>query len=174
MDVTDPRSIQSAVKVVANLSKRLDLLVNNAAILPDKSDSPLKTNAEEIRQAIETNTIGPYLVSRAFLPLLLKAESPRIINVSSGAGTLSASQTFAPAYSISKTALNAVTNQFAAALANKVAVNAVCPGWVRTEMGGRNAPRSIEEGVDGILWLATEAPSNISGLFFRDRKPIPW
>jgi NAD(P)-dependent dehydrogenase (short-subunit alcohol dehydrogenase family) len=105
--------------------------------------------------------------------LLAKSAAPRIINVSSGAGQLSDAESWAPAYSISKTALNGVTTQLAAALSG-FAVNSVCPGWVRTEMGGPNAPRSVAQGADTIVWLATDAPQNVTGKFFRDRQEIPW
>jgi NAD(P)-dependent dehydrogenase (short-subunit alcohol dehydrogenase family) len=115
------------------------------------------------------------VVTQTFLPLLRKSESGRIINVSSGAGQLSDMGTWAPAYSISKTALNGVTGQFAAALRDSnIAVNSVCPGWVKTDMGGDEAPLSVEQGADTIVWLATEAPQSMTGLFVRDRKPIPW
>jgi NAD(P)-dependent dehydrogenase (short-subunit alcohol dehydrogenase family) len=98
-----------------------------------------------------------------------------VINVSSGAGALSEMGSYAPAYSISKTALNAVTCQLAAALKGKgISVNSVCPGWVRTDMGGRFAPRSMQQGADAIIWLATEAPQSLTGKFLRDRKVIPW
>jgi NAD(P)-dependent dehydrogenase (short-subunit alcohol dehydrogenase family) len=124
---------------------------------------------------LETNTIGPLLVTQTFLPLVRKSQSGRIINVSSESGQLSEMGTWAPAYSISKTALNGVTGQFAAALAeSNIAVNSVCPGWVKTDMGGRDAPRSVEQGADTIVWLATEAPQTLTGRFIRDRKAIPW
>jgi NAD(P)-dependent dehydrogenase (short-subunit alcohol dehydrogenase family) len=123
----------------------------------------------------ETNTIGALLMTQTFLPLLRKSPSARIINVSSGAGQLSDMDTWAPAYSISKTALNGVTGQFAAALKDSnIVVNAVCPGWVRTDMGGNEAPRSVEEGADTIVWLATEAPVSLTGQFIKDRKAISW
>ena len=97
-----------------------------------------------------------------------------MINVSSGGGQLTdGADGWAPAYCISKTALNGVTSQLAAALP-KFAINSVCPGWVRTDMGGANASRSVEQGADTIIWLATDAPQNLSGKFFRDRKEIPW
>ncbi len=113
-------------------------------------------------------------MTRAFVPLLSKSKSPRVINVSSGGGQLTGgADGWAPAYCISKTALNGVTVQLAAALP-KFAVNSVCPGWVRTEMGGENASRSVEEGADTIVWLAGEAPQNVTGKFLRDRKEIPW
>jgi len=113
-------------------------------------------------------------VSEAFLPFLKKSKAPRVVNVSSGGGQLSeGADGWAPAYCISKTALNGVTSQFAAALPN-FAVNSVCPGWVRTDMGGTNAPRSIGEGAAGIVWLAADAPQNETGKFWRDRQVIAW
>lgn len=175
LDVTKPRDIEAAVKTVAQAVDHLDVLINNAGILDPDDESIFHLPAERLRRMFETNTIGPLLVTQALLPLLRRSASARIINVSSGAGQLTDMGTWAPAYSISKTALNGVTGQFAAALkGDNIAVNAVCPGWVRTEMGGNEAPRSVEEGADTIVWLATEAPQSLTGQFIKDRKPIPW
>jgi NAD(P)-dependent dehydrogenase (short-subunit alcohol dehydrogenase family) len=128
-----------------------------------------------LEKSFLTNTVGAVLVSQAFLPLLSRARQGRIINISSGLGSLSQMEANSPTYSISKTALNAVTRQFAAALKDKgISVNSVCPGWVRTEMGGPNAPRSVEEGAEGIVWLATEAPAGLTGNFIRDHQVIDW
>lgn len=171
LDVTDPQSIAAAVDRVDSL----DVLVNNAAIIPEGDEDVLKITGDAALQAFTTNALGALRVAQAFYPLLAKSKSPRIINVSSGAGQLSDAGTWAPAYSISKTALNGVTAQLAAALRDKgVAVNSVCPGWVRTEMGGPNAPRSVEEGADTIVWLAADAPQSLTGKFLRDRKEISW
>jgi len=127
-----------------------------------------------VRETMETNFFGPFLLSQALLPLLLKSEDARIINISSGLGQLSGGGGGYPSYSISKAALNMLTVQMAGNLqAAGIKVNSVCPGWVRTEMGGPGAPRSIEEGVDTAVWLAT-APSVPSGKFIRDRKEIAW
>src|SRR6266487_2091778 len=118
--------------------------------------------------------LGALLVSQAFVPFLKKSDAPRIVNVSSGGGQLAdGADGWAPAYCISKTALNGVTVQLAAALP-KFAINSVCPGWVRTDMGGTNATRSIAEGASGIVWLAADAPQDQTSKFFRDRKVIPW
>jgi NAD(P)-dependent dehydrogenase (short-subunit alcohol dehydrogenase family) len=114
------------------------------------------------------------IVSQAFVPMLKNSNAPRIVNVSSGGGQLTGgADSWAPAYCISKTALNGVTVQLAAALPN-LAVNSVCPGWVRTDMGGKDATRSIAEGAAGIVWLATDAPQSETGKFWKDRKVIPW
>jgi NAD(P)-dependent dehydrogenase (short-subunit alcohol dehydrogenase family) len=175
LDVTSPSSIQAAVKTVSTVADHLDVLINNAGILEEDDGPIFELPAERLRRMFETNTIGPLLVTQAFLPLLRNSPAGRIINVSSGAGQLTDMGTWAPAYSISKTALNGVTGQFAAALKDSnIAVNAMCPGWVKTEMGGSEAPRSVEEGADTIVWLATTAPQSMTGLFIRDRKSIPW
>jgi len=134
----------------------------------------LKITPAIFETILRTNTLGPLLIAQAFKLLLQKSRAPRIVNVSSGSGQLTdGADGWAPAYSISKTALNGVTVQLAAALPD-FAVNSVCPGWVRTDMGGSNATRSVEQGAAGIVWLATDAPQNLTGKFLRDRKVIPW
>lgn len=148
--------------------------MNNAGILLDDDKDVLTTTPEIFETTLRTNTLGAVLVSQAFVPFLKKSDAPRIVNVSSGGGQLAdGADGWAPAYCISKTALNSVTVQLAAALPN-FAINSVCPGWVRTDMGGSNATRSVAEGASGIVWLAAEAPQNQTSKFFRDRKVIPW
>jgi NAD(P)-dependent dehydrogenase (short-subunit alcohol dehydrogenase family) len=174
IDVADPASIRRAAEEFSDRANHLDALVNNAGILLDEDKSALTITPEIFEKTFRTNTLGPWLVARAFLPLLEKSAAPRIVNVSSGGGQLDGgADGWAPGYCVSKTALNGVTVQLAAALP-KIAVNCVCPGWVRTDMGGSNASRSIGEGAAGIVWLASEAPQNLTGKFFRDRKVIPW
>jgi NAD(P)-dependent dehydrogenase (short-subunit alcohol dehydrogenase family) len=171
LDITKKSSVEKAAKAVSEL----DVLINNAAIIPDGDQDILTIAPELIGKTIETNALGALRVSQALLPQLLKSKDGRIVNVSSGAGQLSDMGTWSPAYSASKTALNAVTCLLAVALKQKgVAVNSVCPGWCRTEMGGAGAPRSAEEGAAGIVWLAADAPQNKTGLFWRDREVIPW
>jgi NAD(P)-dependent dehydrogenase (short-subunit alcohol dehydrogenase family) len=177
LDVTNSVSIETAAREVSGLVDHLDLLINNAAIFPDPSKSALDTPPEMVADAFKTNSIGPLLVSRALLPLLKKTKPgpARIVNISSGLGALGYMQNSCTAYSLSKTALNAVTRQLAAAMiGDRVLVNSVCPGWCRTEMGGTNAPRSPEEGASGIVWLATEAPTDATGKFWRDGREIAW
>jgi NAD(P)-dependent dehydrogenase (short-subunit alcohol dehydrogenase family) len=174
IDVTENDSVTNAAREFSKIADHLDLLVNNAAIIADGDHAILEISEDLFRNTLQTNTLGPLRVTRAFLPLLQKSKAPRIINVSSGGGQLTGgADGWAPAYCISKTALNGVTVQLAAALPG-FAVNSVCPGWVRTEMGGQNATRSVEEGADTIVWLATEAPQDLTGKFLRDRKEIPW
>lgn len=175
LDVSDPAGIKRAEREVAAAVDHLDVLVNNAAILEDENLSVLEVDAGLMQKTLATNTIGPLLMTQAFYPLLAKSAFARVINVSSRSGALSEMGTYSPAYSISKTALSAVTVQLANAFEHKgIAVNSVCPGWVRTGMGGRHAPLSVEEGADTIVWLATEAPKGLTGKFLRDRKVITW
>src|SRR6184192_2623539 len=174
IDVSKPDSIRSAAEEFSRKSDRLDTLVNNAGILLDGDKDVLTITPEIFETTLRTNTLGALLVSQAFVPFLKNSDAPRIVNVSSGGGQLAdGADGWAPAYCISKTALNGVTVQLAAALP-KFAINSVCPGWVRTEMGGENASRSVEEGADTIVWLASEAPQDLTGKFLRDRKEIPW
>jgi NAD(P)-dependent dehydrogenase (short-subunit alcohol dehydrogenase family) len=174
IDVSKPDSIRRAAEEFSRKSDRLDALVNNAGILLDDDKDVLTATPEIFETTLRTNTLGALLVSQAFVLFLKKSDTPRIVNVSSGGGQLTdGADGWAPAYCISKTALNGVTVQLAAALP-KFAINSVCPGWVRTDMGGTNATRSVAEGASGIVWLAADAPQNQTGKFWRDRKVIPW
>ena len=172
IDVADEKSVQQAAQAFADTgAPHLDVLINNAAILVDEGISVLNLAADKMMQTFRTNTVGQLLVTQAFLKFLQKAPEARIVNVSSGAGSLTHMTNFAPAYSISKSALNAVTRQLASALSGKnIAVNSVCPGWVRTRMGGANATKSIEQGAETLVWLAAEAPQSFTGKFFGDGK----
>jgi NAD(P)-dependent dehydrogenase (short-subunit alcohol dehydrogenase family) len=174
IDISKPESIREAAKEFSKQSDRLDVLVNNAGILLDDDKDVLAITPEMFETTLRTNTLGALLVSQGFVPFLEKSDAPRIVNVSSGGGQLTdGADGWAPAYCISKTALNGVTSQLAAALP-KFAVNSVCPGWVRTDMGGSNASRSVAEGAAGIVWLAADAAQKETGKFWRDRKVIPW
>jgi len=174
IDVSDRDSIRRAADEFTRQAKCLDVLVNNAGVLLDDDKGALDVTPEIFADTLRTNTLGPWLVAQAFTPLLKKSSTPRIVNVSSGSGQLEGgADGWAPCYSVSKTALNGVTVQLAAALP-KFAVNSVCPGWVRTDMGGKNAERSVGEGAATIVWLATAAPQDLTGKFLKDRKVILW
>jgi NAD(P)-dependent dehydrogenase (short-subunit alcohol dehydrogenase family) len=173
LDVADAASISAAAATVRTHHGRLDVLVNNAGILLDGRTGLLEQDAEILRRSLETNAIGPLRLAQAFAPLMPKGG--RIVNVSSGGGQLSVPSTWAPTYSISKTALNAITVKLAEALRPRgIAVNAVCPGWVRTDMGGAKAPRTLQQGADSILWPVLQAGSDVTGGFFRDGERIAW
>ena len=171
LDVNDAASVERCARELPDL----DVLINNAAIIADNDQDIVQISPRIIAETIETNALGALRVSQAFVPHLSRSSAGRIVNVSSGAGQLSDMGTWSPAYAASKTTLNAITCLLAAALKDKgIAVNSVCPGWCRTEMGGSGAPRSVEEGAVGITWLAADAPQGKTGLFWRDRKVIPW
>ncbi len=170
LDITDQASVDRAVRGL----DRLDVLVNNAAVLLDHYESLLQLKPETLRETLETNVTGTLRISQACAPLLARSRDARIINVSSGAGQLEGEpQPWAPAYSISKAALNMLTQQLVAALPD-VMVNAMCTGWCRTDMGGAEAPLSAEQGADTMVWLALEAPRRQRGKFFRERREIAW
>lgn len=172
MDVADSKSVINAARIFSEKYDHLDVLVNNAAILIE-SGSIISMSSKILEDTFRTNTFGPLLVIQNFLKFMTKGG--RIINISSSAGSLSDMTNYSPAYSISKTALNAVTRQFASELSGKgISVNSVCPGWVRTDMGGRNATRSVEKGAETAVWLATGAPRSLTGKFIRDKKEISW
>ena len=174
IDISNPESIKRAAGEFSKGSDRLDALVNNAGILLDDDKDVLTATPEMFETTLRANTLGALLVSQAFVPFLKKSDAPRIVNVSSSGGQLTdGADGWAPVYCISKTALNGVTVQLAAALP-KFAVNCVCPGWVRTDMGGSDATRSVAEGASGIVWLAVDPPQGETGKFFRDRRIIPW
>ena len=175
LDVTNENSIRRAYQEVAASTTVLDLLINNAAVLAEEDRSVFDISTDIIQHTFLTNTIGPLLVTRTFLPLLRASKSARVINVSSGAGRLCTMEHGVPAYSISKAALNAVTRQFAATCqADHIAVNAIDPGWVQTDMGGSQAPRSLENGAAQIVKLATDLPRDITGKFIEDGRILRW
>jgi NAD(P)-dependent dehydrogenase (short-subunit alcohol dehydrogenase family) len=175
MDVTSVESITAAHKVVFEQVGSVNVLVNNAAVLLGENDDALSIPADAYARTFETNLFGAIEVCRAFVPAMAHAGYGRIVNVSSGAGQLAAMSAYAPAYSISKAALNAFTRILADSYrTHGVLVNAVDPGWVRTDMGGSSAPRSPQEGADTIVWLATLPDHGPTGGFFRDRRAIEW
>ena len=175
LDTSDAASIAALIGFVKKEIGRLDILVNNAAILGDENANIVDVDASDFESVWRTNTLGPFLLIKGLADLLRKSGHGRIVNVSSGAGQLSSMKNYAPSYSTSKAALNALTVMFANSLkSDRILVNSICPGWVRTDMGGSAAPSSVEEGADSILWAATLPDNGPTGGFFRDRKPIPW
>ena len=172
LDVTDQSTIDAARDRIEADPGRLDVLVNNAGITGPWADRAAEEDLDQAHAVLETNLFGAWRLTQAVVPLLRRSDDARIVNVSSGAGQLNDMNGGYPSYRISKSGLNALTR----ILANEesgIRVNSVCPGWVRTDMGGRGAPRSVEEGADTAVWLATD-PDVGSGGFFRNRQPIPW
>ena len=179
LDVTDADSVRAAVAHVMDLFGRVDVLVNNAAVLKEgfspEDASVLDAPADVVIETFEGNTLGPLRLIQAVVPHMRTLGYGRIVNVSSGAGQLSEMGGGFPAYRMSKAALNALTRITAAELGpGDIKINAMCPGWVKTEMGGPNATRPVEEGAETAVWLATLPEEGPTGGFFRDMKPIPW
>jgi NAD(P)-dependent dehydrogenase (short-subunit alcohol dehydrogenase family) len=175
MDVTRAESITAAQRALTAQVGRVDVLVNNAAVLLGESDDVLSITPDDYRRTFETNLFGVIEVCRAFVPAMARARYGRVVNVSSGAGQLATMSSYAPAYSMSKAALNAFTRILADTYRGSgVLANVVDPGWVRTDMGGPSAPRSPEQGADTIVWLATLPDDGPTGGFFHDRRAIEW
>lgn len=173
MDVSKPESIVKAARTFAGLYPVLDVLINNAGIIV-KGDRSLSTDSDEtFITAITTNGYGPLRVTRAFLPFMQSGS--HIINISSGGGSMTDEVGgWSPAYCVSKTMLNGITRHLAHELQSKnIRVNAVCPGWVKTDMGGAGAPREVSKGAETPVWLANDG-TTATGTFFRDKKEIPW
>jgi NAD(P)-dependent dehydrogenase (short-subunit alcohol dehydrogenase family) len=175
LSVTDEASIRALRDHLASQFGRLDVLVNNAGILTDTDAGGLDVSLATVRETLETNTLAPLRMVQMLLPLLKQSRAGRIVNMSSGMGALSEMEGGDAAYRISKAALNAVTGILAAELAAPgIAVNAMCPGWVKTDMGGVHAERTVSQGAETAVWLALDAPQSLTGKFVRDRKVIPW
>lgn len=176
LDVTEPASIRVLKAYVEDEFGAPDVLVNNAGVLLDpKGSRLLGLRADIVRITLDTNVLGPMELVQALVPLMQARGYGRVVNVSSGMGQLADMGAGSPAYRISKAALNALTRTLAAELeGSNVLVNAMCPGWVRTDMGGTDAPRSVAEGADTAVYLATLPDGGPSGGFFRDRQPVAW
>ena len=172
LDVTDEDEIVAAQERIGSEVGHLDALVNNAGVYGDPV-AAADYDIDRAHEVLEVNTFGPWRLIEAFLPLLHRSDAPRIVNVSSGAGQLSDMNGGRGAYRVSKAALNALTRTLAWD-EEAIKINAMCPGWVRTDMGGSGATRSVEEGADTAVWLATLPDDGPTGGFFRDRESIPW
>lgn len=175
LDVTDAKSVNYLAAQITEEFGRLDVLVNNAGVHYDTWQTATNADIEgTVHEAFETNLFGAWRLIKAFAPLMRRHRWGRIVNVSSGAGSLASMGAGTPAYSTSKAALNALTRIVAAELrSNGILVNAVCPGWVATDMGGAGG-RPVEAGAAGIVWAATLPDDGPTGGFFRDRQPVEW
>ncbi|MCT9003623.1 SDR family oxidoreductase [Streptomyces rhizosphaerihabitans] len=170
LDVTSEADIAAAARNI----DALDVLINNAAITYDTWQRATTADLDVVREAAETNLYGPWRLTQALLPLLRLSRHPRVVNVSSEAASLAGMGGGTPAYSASKAALNALTRMFAAELrSDGILVNAVCPGWVATDMGGPGG-RPVQEGAASVVWAATLEDDGPTGGFFRDGRPLPW
>jgi len=183
IDVTDPTTMEAAIGRIKDKFKRLDVLVNNAGIMLDAETRLLELSAILFQNTLETNTVGPLLLSQACVPIMKKNGYGRIVNMSSTLGSLTDianpdsahAELQSPAYRLSKILLNGITVILAKELrGTNILVNSACPGWVQTEMGGNQAPISPEQGAITPVWLATLPDDGPSGGFFREQQPVPW
>jgi NAD(P)-dependent dehydrogenase (short-subunit alcohol dehydrogenase family) len=172
LDVTDAKSVAACAQRLADDDVAVDVLVNNAGVYP--TDSFFSLDEDTLRRALDVNLMGAFHTCQAFCPGMARRGWGRVVNVSSGLGALTENVPSPAAYGISKAALNALTLVVSAAVPASVKVNAVCPGWVRTDMGGRGAPTGVEEGADTVAWLARLPDSGPTGGFFRNRRRIDW
>ncbi|MGE0268834.1 MAG: SDR family oxidoreductase [Candidatus Omnitrophota bacterium] len=178
LNVTDPKSIDQCVESAG----QIDVLINNAGIFPDTQDntasgwpSIFETSLETMRRGMETNVYGPLLLCQKIVPLMKKNKYGRIVNLSSGMGQLTHMNGGCPSYRVSKTGINALTRILSDELkGTNVLVNSMCPGWVKTDMGGPGATRELPEGADTAVYLATLPDGGPTGGFFRDRKVFEW
>jgi NAD(P)-dependent dehydrogenase (short-subunit alcohol dehydrogenase family) len=172
LDVGSDSSVRGCASRLEGDGLIVDVLVNNAGVYPGGdllADSP-----DALAEAVNVNFFGAVRTARAWMPGMLRRGYGRIVNLSTGYGSFGEGLGGPPAYAVSKAALNALTVRLAAAARGDVKVNAVCPGWVRTRMGGEAAPRSVRKGAEGVVWLATLDAAGPNGGFFRDRRPVPW
>ncbi len=179
LDVTDLTSVRAAVAETMGLFGRVDILINNAGVMLERSGTPnfvaSSVEAAVVRATFDVNLFGPLTMSQAVLPIMRDQGYGRIVNMSSGMGQLSEMGAEHPAYRMSKAALNALTRTMAAELGDgAILVNSMCPGWVKTDMGGVDAPRTVEQGAETAVWLAMLPDDGPSGGFFRDKQTIPW
>ena len=183
LDVTDAAHVRAAVDHVKDEFGRLDILINNAAILNDWHTSLLELSLEKLMQTMTTNVYGALLLSQACIPLMKERNYGRIINMTSRMGSLAEignlesafREAHAPGYQLSKTGINAITVLLAKELrGTNILVNSACPGWVATDMGGAQAPLTVEQGADTPVWLATLPDGGPTGSLFHERKPYPW
>ncbi|WP_439026987.1 SDR family NAD(P)-dependent oxidoreductase [Haloarchaeobius sp. DT45] len=176
LDVTDGETMRAAVSCIEVEADRLDVLVNNAGIADAPGSTLLDESVDDLDSVIDTNLRGPMVLTKFALPLLLRNPGSRVVNVSSGMGALGEEMAGgAPAYRVSKTGLNGLTAYLHGEYRDDgLIANSVCPGWVRTDMGGESAPRSVEDGAATPVWLARFAPDAPGGRFWRDREVIDW
>lgn len=172
LDLCDAGSVESAVREIERAGRRVEILVNNAGVLHEKP--MLELTEAEIAEMIAVHVTGPLRLARLTVPGMIERRYGRIVNVSSGWGSFAEGMGGPGLYGVTKAALNAMTVRLAAELPEFIKVNAMCPDWVRTRMGGPNAPRTPEEGADTAVWLATLAEDGPTGGFFRDRERIEW
>lgn len=172
LDVASPDSVRAALAELERDGLHIDVLVNNAGIY--RKGDVLGSSLDDVRDSMAVHLYGPLLLVQGLVPAMQERGYGRVVNLSSGYGSFASGLHGDLPYAVSKAALNVLTVKLAAEVGDEIKVNAVCPGWVRTRMGGENADRAVEEGAETPVWLATLPDDGPTGGFFRDRQPIPW
>ena len=172
LDLCTAKARQGQIKIIVDTHGPIDILVNNAGVL--ENGNILEIDNEKLNHSLEVNFLAPLQLIRELVPGMNSRRYGRIVNVSSGYGSFAEGLSGPAAYSISKAALNAVALSLSKDLAKNVKVNSMCPGWVRTRMGGAGATRTPEESADTAIWLATLPEDGPSGGFCRDRRLVGW
>ena len=173
LDVESPASVQAFAKAIAEAYDQIDVLINNAGVFLDKDRGAHEVDFDILYKTMEINTWGAWRLILALLPSFEKSTDPRVINMSSGLGAINEMSGGYPSYRMSKVAMNAMTKMLASDLQGKLTINSMCPGWVRTDMGGQGASRSVETGAETAVWLATNEKIP-NGKFLRDKTVIDW
>ena len=175
LDVADDQSILDCMDWIRRDVGRLDILVNNAGIMVEDKDDDPEEELRIVRETMQTNVYGPLLLSRLAIPIMKSRRYGRIVNLSSGMGSLTEMGPGYIAYRMSKAGINVVTRVLAAEVEGMgILVNSADPGWVKTDMGRRGASRTVYKGAETPVWLATVPEGGPTGGVFRDRKAIPW
>jgi NAD(P)-dependent dehydrogenase (short-subunit alcohol dehydrogenase family) len=172
LDLSSDQSILKSCNEIKNKFQHLDCLINNAGVLIEEPF--LEVTTENFEYTYQVNVKAPYLLTKFFIPEMIKRDYGRIVNISSGWGSFSDGLTGPFSYSYSKACLNAFTVTAAKNLPKNIKINSMCPGWVKTRMGGDTAPRTPEQGAETAIWLANADEDSATGQFFRDKKMIPW
>ena len=173
-NLENEKDVDQLVQYITSEHGYLDVLINNAGIYIEEGDI-FSAKDSVMQKTLNINTLAPYRLMQGLIPLMKKHGYGRVVNVSSGLGSFHGSSSNCPAYCVSKVSLNMLTKLFASEVdGSNVKVNSICPGWVRTDMGGPHASRSIEEGISGMIWAATLDEKGPNGGFFRDGHPIEW
>jgi len=175
LDVTDSKDIETLRDWILKMYGRVDILINNAGVYLDEGTSVFNVDEKIVKETLDVNFYGAFNICRALVPIMRQNGYGRIVNISSGYGAMSEMAGYHAAYRISKAALNALTLIMADELRDgDIKVNAVCPGWVNTDMGGRMAPVSAENAAKDIVYVALMDEEGPTGSFFRHKKPIEW
>lgn len=172
MNLEDPKQLESQLKHILSQEPQIDILINNAGIL--REGTLENCSDEDFDESVQVNFKSPYKIIKTLLPLMRKNNYGRIVNISSGWGAFSEGLDGPGSYSVTKAALNALTLSFSHSLPTSIKINSICPGWVKTDMGGADAPLLPDEAANSVTHYATLEDDGPSGGLFRGRRRLDW